>query len=252
MKKKVLVSWSSGKDSAWTLHVLRQQDEVEVVGLLTTINEKFKRVAMHGTRRELLEAQAAAAKIPLWNVPLPWPCSNEQYEQAMAATCEKARKQGIEAIAFGDLFLEDVRKYREERMKNSGLEPLFPIWGRNTHKLLLEMLDEGLKSRIVCINPTQVSPDFAGKDLDRNLLAKFPANVDPCGENGEFHTFTYAGPMFRTPIPIESGEVITRDSFMYADVKLARKNAPVSSLCSLDVITNSQSPVKPKTVLKLR
>ncbi len=218
MKKKILLSWSSGKDSAWTLHVLRQSDEVEVVGLLTTINTHFQRVAMHGTRYALLQAQANAARLPLWKVPLPWPCSNELYEQAMSAACASAVQQGISAIAFGDLFLEDVRHYREDRMRGTGLEPIFPLWRQDTRQLIREMLDAGLCARIVCVDPSKLTGDLIGCDLDHDLLRRLPAGVDPCGENGEFHTFTYAGPMFYEPIPIMAGEVVTRDGFLFADV----------------------------------
>ena len=216
--QKILLSWSSGKDSAWTLHVLRQRGEVEVAGLLTTINTHFQRVAMHGTRQSLLKAQARAARMPLWEVPLPWPCSNEIYEQAMSAACATAVQQGISAVAFGDLFLEDVRRYREDRLRGTGLEPVFPLWGRNTRELILEMFDGGLRARIVCVDPSKLAADFVGRDLDHDLLSRLPAAVDPCGENGEFHTFTYAGPMFHDAIPIKAGEAVTRDGFLYADV----------------------------------
>jgi uncharacterized protein (TIGR00290 family) len=216
--KKILLSWSSGKDSAWTLHVLRQQGEVEVAGLVTTVNTHFHRVAMHGTRHALLKAQAEAARLPLWEVPLPWPCSNEVYEQAMSAACTSAVQQGISAIAFGDLFLEDVRRYREDHLRGTGLEPVFPLWGRNTHELISEMLDGGLRARIVCADPSKLAGDFIGHDLDHDLLSRLPASADPCGENGEFHTFAYAGPMFNQPIPIKAGEVVSREGFLYADV----------------------------------
>ncbi|MGP0017403.1 MAG: ATP-binding protein [Candidatus Sulfotelmatobacter sp.] len=218
MKQKILLSWSSGKDSAWTLHALRQRGEVEVVGLLTTINAHFQRVAMHGTRYTLLKAQADAARLPLWEVPLPWPCSNEIYEQAMAAACASAVQQGVSAIAFGDLFLEDVRRYREDRLRGTGLEPMFPLWGRNTRELLKEMLAGGLRARIVCVDPSKLPGEFVGRDLDESLLNRLPAAVDPCAENGEFHTFAYAGPMFNQPIPIKDGEVVSREGFLYADV----------------------------------
>ena len=198
--------------------MLRQDPKVEVVGLLTTINSHFQRVAMHGTRYELLKLQADAAGLPLWEIPLPWPCSNEIYEQAMGSACQKAIEAGVSAIAFGDLFLEDVRKYREDRLRGTGLDPIFPLWGRNTGELIREMIDGRLRSRIVCLDPSKVSPDFAGRDLDHELLRRLPESVDPCGENGEFHTFTYAGPMFRRPIPIQSGECVTRDGFVFADV----------------------------------
>lgn len=218
MKQKILLSWSSGKDSAWSLHVLRQRGDVEVVGLLTTINTHFQRVAMHGTRHALLKAQAEAARLPLWEVPLPWPCSNEIYEQAMSTACASAVQQGVSAIAFGDLFLEDVRRYREDRLRGTGLEPIFPLWGRNTRELISEMLDGGLQARIVCVDPAKLPADFVGCDLDHGLLSRLPAGVDLCGENGEFHTFAYAGPMFFETIPIRDGEAVTRDGFHYADV----------------------------------
>jgi uncharacterized protein (TIGR00290 family) len=243
MKQKILLSWSSGKDSAWTLHVLRQRDDVEVVGLLTTINTNFQRVAMHGTRHALLKAQAEAARLPLWEVPLPWPCSNEVYEHAMSAACASAVEKRISAIAFGDLFLEDVRHYREDRLRGTGLEPIFPLWGRDTRELLLEMLDAGVRSRIVCADPSKLAGDFIGRDLDHNLLSRLPASVDPCGENGEFHTFTYAGPMFFQPIPIREGEIVTRDGFLFADVlpdaerTNSRKQAiPAPSIRAIDLI----------------
>jgi len=173
---------------------------------------------MHGTRHSLLEVQARVARIPLWEVPLPWPCSNEVYEQAMSTACAKAVQQGITAVAFGDLFLEDVRRYREHRLRGTGLEPMFPLWGRNTHALISEMLDGGLRARIVCLDPSKLPADFVGRDLDHDVLRRLPATVDPCGENGEFHTFTHAGPMFDQPIPIEDGEAVSRDGFLYADV----------------------------------
>lgn len=217
MSEKVLLSWSSGKDSAWTLHVLRQQG-VEVVGLLTTINTHFQRVAMHGTRHALLKAQAEAAGLPLWEVPLPWPCSNETYEKAMSEACASAVSKGVARIAFGDLFLEDVRRYREDRLRGTGLEPLLPLWGRNTRELISEMIDGGLRARIICVDPSKLPADFAGRDLDHDLVRQMPDGVDPCAENGEFHTFAYAGPMFQATIPIEAGETVTRDGFVYADV----------------------------------
>ncbi|HTW45683.1 MAG TPA: hypothetical protein VMD58_09065 [Acidobacteriaceae bacterium] len=221
MKKKALVSWSSGKDSAWTLHVMRQADEYEIAGLLTTINAKFDRVAMHGTRRTLLEAQAEAAGLPLRTIPLPWPCSNEQYEAAMRKACAQAVADGIEVIAFGDLFLEDVRRYREEKLADTGLTPVFPIWGLPTNALVREMIASGLRARIVCVDPRKLSREFAGKDLDEGILDAMPAEVDRCAERGEFHTAAYAGPMFRYAIPVESGEIVERDGFVFADVKVA-------------------------------
>src|ERR1700758_3563324 len=181
LKPKILLSWSSGKDSAWALHVLRHRNNVEIAGLLTTINSHFERVAMHGTRQALLQMQARAARLPLWEVPLPWPCPHDTYEQAMSAACGSAVEQGITAIAFGDLFLEDVRRYREGRLRDTGLQPLFPLWGRNTHELVEEMLEGGLRARIVCVDPSKLPGDFVGHDIDRDLLKRLPAGVDPCG-----------------------------------------------------------------------
>jgi uncharacterized protein (TIGR00290 family) len=219
--KKILVSWSSGKDSAWALHSLLQSGEYEIAGLLTTVNTAFDRVAMHGTRREILEAQAEAAGLPLWTVPLPWPCSNVEYEAAMSSVCARAVAAGFEAIAFGDLFLADVRRYREERLAGTGLQPIFPLWGINTAELVRTMLRAGVKARIVCVDTKKLPREFAGCDLDESLLQKFSPDIDPCAENGEFHTCAYAGPMFREPIAIKSGEVVERDGFVFADVKLS-------------------------------
>lgn len=230
MKKKALVSWSSGKDSAWALHVLRQQGEYEIAGLLTTVNEAFDRVAMHGTRREVLEAQAEAAELPLRIVPLPWPCSNEQYEARMRAACMEAVADGIEIVAFGDLFLEDVRAYREEKLKGTGLQPVFPLWGMPTDVLVREMLAAELRARIVCVDPGKLPKEFAGRDLDESVLGAMPAECDPCAERGEFHTVAYAGPMFRRAIPLEDGEVVERDGFVFADLKLKdSRNKPAIS-----------------------
>jgi uncharacterized protein (TIGR00290 family) len=214
-----LLSWSSGKDSAWALHALRRAD-VPVVGLLTTINQAFNRVAMHAVRRSLLDAQARSIGIPLWPVPLPWPCSNEDYERIMADVCRQAKAEGIECVAFGDLFLPDVRAYRERQLAGTGLTPLFPLWELPTGALAREMLAGGLKARITCVDPKVLPPTFAGREFDQALLADLPASVDPCGEKGEFHTFAYGGPMFREPIPISSGEVVERDGFVFADLLL--------------------------------
>ena len=188
------------------------------MGLLTTMNERFQRVAMHSTRRDLVRAQARAANLPLWEIPLPWPCKNEEYELAMSRACAQAVEQGITGIAFGDLFLEDVRKYREDRLQNTGLKPIFPVWGMDTEKLIEEMLNAGVRTRIVCVDPRKLPDHFAGQDISRELLASFPQGTDPCGENGEFHTFVYDGPMFTAAIPIQRGEVVTRDGFVFADV----------------------------------
>jgi uncharacterized protein (TIGR00290 family) len=218
----ILVSWSSGKDSAWSLHLLQQNPAYQVAGLLTTVNSEFNRAAMHSTRREVLEAQAEAAGLPLHLVPLPWPCSNEEYEAAMRTECDAAIASGIRAIAFGDLFLEDIRRYREERLSGTGLTPLFPVWKLDTGALVREIIDAGVKTRIVCIDPKKLPREFAGRDLDESFLRDLPEDIDPCGENGEFHTCVYDGPMFRHAIPIESGEVVERDGFVFADVKLKK------------------------------
>jgi len=215
---KALLAWSSGKDSAWSLHVLRQQGGVEVAGLLTTVNESFGRVAMHAVRRELLEAQARVAGVPLRVVPIPYPCPNDVYEAAMAGALAEARAAGIEAVAFGDLFLEDIRRYREERMGPTGLRPLFPLWGRPTRALAEEMIDGGLRARLTCVDPRALDASFAGRAFDHDLLAALPPEVDPCGERGEFHTFAWDGPMFREPVAVSVGEVVHRDGFVFADL----------------------------------
>lgn len=176
---------------------------------------------MHSTRRALLEAQARAAGLPLYPVPLPWPCSNEHYETAMRSACDAAIAGGIEAIAFGDLFLEDVRRYREERLEGTGLKPVFPVWGLDTRQLAEDMIAGGLRARIVCVDPKKLPAEFAGREFDAQFLRDLPPGVDPCGENGEFHSAVYAGPMFSEPIPIETGEVVERDGFVFADVRLA-------------------------------
>jgi uncharacterized protein (TIGR00290 family) len=218
MRKRLLLSWSSGKDSAWTLHLLRRQDEYEVAGLLTTLNSAFDRVAMHSTRRRLLELQAEATGLPLIAVPLPWPCSNDQYEGIMRGICDRAVAEGVEAIAFGDLFLEDIRAYRERQLQGTGLEPIFPLWQIPTEELAHEMIHGGLRAKLVCVDPQKLAPEFAGRSFDEQLLADLPAGVDPCGENGEFHTCVYAGPMFRHQIPVATGERVQRDGFWYCDV----------------------------------
>jgi len=218
VKPKALLSWSSGKDSAWTLHVLREQGDVDVVGLLTTINVAHDRVAMHAVRSELLRKQADAAGVELFTVPIPWPCGNDEYEARMAEAVERAKGSGIEHIAFGDLFLEDIRRYREDRLRGTGINPVFPIWGIPTRELARTMIASGLRARITCVDPKKLSAAFAGRDFGADFLDALPPSVDPCGENGEFHSFAYAGPMFRKPIAIEAGEVVERDGFVFADV----------------------------------
>jgi uncharacterized protein (TIGR00290 family) len=218
--KRVLLSWSSGKDSAWALHVLRQDPALELVGLLTTLNTEFQRVAMHGTRLAVLEAQAAAAGLPLWVVPLPWPCSNEIYEQRMTEVCDRAVSEHIDAMAFGDLFLEDVRAYREKQLKPTGIEPLFPLWQIPTDELARTMIAGGLRARVACVDSKQLPASFAGREFDAAFLADLPPGTDPCAERGEFHTCAYAGPMFAAPLHLEPGEVVNRDGFIFADFQL--------------------------------
>ena len=215
--KRVLLSWSSGKDSAWTLHALRRDPSIELCGLLTTLNTEFDRVAMHGVRRSVLEAQAAAAGVPLWIVPLPWPCSNEIYEQRMADVCRRAVDEKIDAVAFGDLFLEDVRAYREKNLAPTGLEPLFPLWKIPTDELARTMIAGGLRARISCVDTEKLSASFAGREFDEELLRDFPPGIDPCAERGEFHTCVYAGPMFSAALPLATGEIVTRERFVFAD-----------------------------------
>lgn len=220
MKPKILLSWSSGKDSAWTLHTLRQKTNVEIVGLLTTFNETNNRAAMHAVRLELVQAQAQAAELPLWPVPLPFPCSNEEYESRMRSVIERAKRDGVSHIAFGDLFLEDIRAYRERMMAGTGIEPIFPLWRArdDTKALAEEMLAGGLRAALITIDSKRLSPAFAGRMYDERLLAELPSAVDPCGENGEFHTFCFDGPMFSHPISLQFGETIEREGYLYTDI----------------------------------
>ncbi len=218
MPHRVLLSWSSGKDSAWTLHVLLSQPELEVVGLLTTFNETADRVAMHAVRRELVDAQAAATGLPLWPVDLPSPCPNTEYERRMRAMIDRARDAGITHVAFGDLFLEDVRDYRIRMMAGTGIEPLFPLWGSDTEELARCMVDSGLRAVLICVDPKQLPAHFAGRAYDADFLAELPPGVDPCGERGEFHTFCHAGPMFEHEIAVRVGETVSRDGFCFTDL----------------------------------
>ena len=228
---KILISWSTGKDSAWMLHAINQEYPNAAAGLLTTTNEAFDRVAMHAVRRELLEAQAEAARLPLHVVPLPWPCSNAQYESIMKTAIDGFVADGFTHVAFGDLFLEDVRRYREDRLAGSGLAPLFPIWKtKPTPDLARDMIDAGLKARLTCIDPRKLDRSFAGRTFDGRLLADLPEGVDPCGENGEFHSFAFDGPMFHHPIPIEVGEIVDRDNFVFADLKIVARARPAEAL----------------------
>ncbi len=217
-RKQVWLSWSTGKDSAWTLHVLQQNPAVEVAGLFTTVNAEFQRTAMHAVRVALLRAQAAAAGLPLIIAELPWPCSNGEYEKVMAGLVEQLHQRGAQAVAFGDLFLEDVRAYRERQMENTGLELFFPLWGRPTDALAHEMIDGGLQATLTCVDPRVLPATFAGRAFDHRLLADLPRGIDPCGERGEFHTFVHAGPMFQYPLAVRTGEVVQRDGFVFCDV----------------------------------
>lgn len=217
---KILLSWSSGKDSAWALHRLNESHPGAVGGLLTTVNEAVDRVAMHAVRRSVLEAQARMAGLPLRVVPIPHPCPNEVYEQRMAIAVADAVRDGFTHVAFGDLFLEDVRRYREERLAGTGLEPMFPVWGLPTARLAEEMIDQGLRARLSCIDTRVLDASFAGRPFDRSLLDDLPAGVDPCGENGEFHTCVSAGPMFANALDLQTGEVVTREPFVWTDLEL--------------------------------
>jgi uncharacterized protein (TIGR00290 family) len=216
-RERVLVAWSSGKDGAFALHVLREHG-VEVTGLLTTVSGPFERVAMHAVRLDLVRAQAEAVGLPLLEVRIPSPCPNELYEAAMAEALAEARGQGTTAVAFGDLFLEDVRRYREERMAGTGLRALFPLWGRPTRDLAEEMLAAGQKAVLTCVDPRALPRELAGRAFDASLLRELPPGVDPCGENGEFHSFAWDGPAFRRAVPVRVGEVVERDGFVFADV----------------------------------
>jgi uncharacterized protein (TIGR00290 family) len=212
------LSWSSGKDSAWTLHELRSSPQFEVTALLTTINQDTRRVAMHAVREELLDAQAVAAGLPLVKVPIPAKCSNVAYEEAMGKAMGHARAAGVFQMAFGDLFLEDIRRYREERLLAAGMTPVFPLWGRDTRALAREMVDGGLRASLTCVDPRQLDRSFAGRLFDARLLDDLPPAADPCGENGEFHSFAFGGPMFSSTLAVEHGAIVERDGFVFADL----------------------------------
>ena len=220
MPKKTLLAWSTGKDSAYALWLLRQDPSVEVVGLLTTLNSVVRRVNMHGVSEQVLEAQAASCGLPLHRVLLPDPCGDEDYRAAMSRAVAEARAGGVQAMAFGDLFLADVRKYREEQLTGSGVEPLFPLWGRSTARLAHEMVAAGLEAVLTCVDTERLDRSFVGRRFGGDLLADLPARVDPCGENGEFHTAVIGGPMFERPLPVELGEVVERGRFVFVDLLL--------------------------------
>lgn len=226
-RPRVALSWSSGKDSAWTLHRLRQRAEFEVVGLVTTVNTAFDRVAMHAVRRELLQRQAQAAQLPLIEVPLPYPCSNAEYERLMGGLIEEIKRHGVTHMAFGDLFLEDIRRYRERQLAGTGITPLFPLWGEPTRALAQGMIEAGLKAVITCVDPKQLASDYCGRLFDSSLISSLPEGVDPCGENGEFHSFAFDGPMFCQRIEIDVGQTLQRDGFIFTDL-LPRSMAGVT------------------------
>jgi len=218
MKKKTIISWSTGKDSAWSTYQLQQRDDIELVGCLCTINQKFQRTAMHAVRVELLHAQAKALNLPITIIELPFPCSNEQYQTIMSKATQALMDQGVELMSFGDLFLQDIREYREKNLAGTGIEPIFPLWQQPTPELAQEMIAGGLKTVITCVDPKQLDARFAGRIFDQSFLNDLPDGVDPCGENGEFHSFVFDGPMFNEAIAIKVGEVVERDGFVYADV----------------------------------
>lgn len=218
MPPKAFVSWSSGKDSAFALHEARRLGLAQIEGVLTTINEEYDRVAMHGVRGALLDRQIAALRLPVIKVPIPSPCTNEIYETRMAQACERVTAMDIRHIVFGDLFLQDIRAYRMEKLSAMGIEPLFPLWGRDTLALARQMIASGLSARITCLDPRKLDRSYCGRRFDSELLRDLPEGIDPCGENGEFHTVVTAGPMFAHEIPIRIGQMVERDGFVFTDV----------------------------------
>jgi uncharacterized protein (TIGR00290 family) len=221
-RPKALIAWSSGKDSAWALHEARRAGDCEIVGALTTVTEAFSRVSMHGVREEILVAQLEAAGLPLVRVHIPFPCPNEAYEARMAAALADAKAAGVTQVIFGDLFLEDVRRYREEKLSGTGIAPVFPIWQRPTDALAREMIDAGVETYLACVDLKQLSKEFAGRRFDHTLLEELPASADPCGEKGEFHSCVVAGPMLTRRIPVKVGEVVEREGFAFADLVMQR------------------------------
>lgn len=221
MKPRAWVCWSSGKDSAWALHEARRQGDVDVVGLLTVVTETYRRVSMHGVREDVLQAQAAAVGLPLIRVPIPAPCPDGAYEEAMRRALQQANDQSVAHMIFGDLFLEDVRNYRETQLEGTGIKPLFPLWQKPTDELAREMIAAGLVAHVTCLDPKKMPRELAGQTFDEHLLERLPAEVDRCAENGEFHTCVSAGPMFEHPIDVEVGEIVEREGFVFADLTLA-------------------------------
>lgn len=224
-RPRALLAWSSGKDSAWALHVLRTTGGVEVAGLLTTVVEGSGRVTMHRVPEVVLDAQAAALGLPLWKVRVPDPCPNEVYEQVMEAEMDRALREGVTVVAFGDLYLEDIRQYRESRLAGMGVTPVFPLWGLDTSELARGMIQAGLRARVVSVDTSRLDPTFAGREFDEVFLKDLPRSVDPCGEHGEFHTVVYAGPMFERTLSLSTGDTYRSGPFLYSDVTLASGSA---------------------------
>jgi len=224
-KIKTLLSWSSGKDCAWALYGLLQDPQIEVAGLFTTVNSAFHRIAMHGVSEDLLDAQAGAIGLPLTKTPIPYPCSNAQYEAIMTRFLKKAVIDGIQKIAFADLYLEEIRRYREENMKHTGIEPIFPIWGTPTDILARDIILAGFRMIVTCVDPRYMPRKLAGREYDNAFLRSLPGDVDQCGENGEFHTFVFDGPIFSRPLSVKPGRVVTRDGFVFADIVSLEKNS---------------------------
>ena len=221
-RKKTYLSWSSGKDSAWSLYRLRQRPDIDVVGLFTTVNHTFQRVAMHAVRLELLKHQVESLGLPLRTLNIPHACSNDQYESVMRGFIMESRAAGIDCMAFGDLFLREIRAYRESQLKDSGITPIFPLWEEPTRQLANRMISDGLRAVITCVDPRRIPASFAGREYTRSFLEELPEGVDPCGENGEFHTFAVDGPMFNNPVKVRRGEIVERDGFVFADFELER------------------------------
>jgi uncharacterized protein (TIGR00290 family) len=219
---KAILSWSSGKDSAMALYRTLASKQFEVVCLLTTLSQPFRRVSMHGVREELLDRQADSLGIPLEKVLIPYPCPNAVYEEKMRNILSLWKERGVTHVIFGDLFLEDIRRYREANLSLLDLTPVFPVWGTDTASLAREMLEVGFRAILTCVDPRKLDEKFAGRQFNNSLLEDLPPTVDPCGENGEFHTFVYDGPNFRDSIPIEIGQSVLRDGFQFADVLLKR------------------------------
>lgn len=217
-KPKALLAWSSGKDSAYALYRARKQGDYDIIGLLTTVTDSYRRVSMHGVREEILDLQAARAGLPVTKVRIPAPCPNDIYERAMAAALSKAADDGVSCVIFGDLFLEDLRQWREDRLAEIGMEASFPLWGPDTDKLAREMIASGLEAYLACLDPRVMPEVLAGARYDAAFLDALPDGIDPCGENGEFHTVVTAGPMFSAPIPVHMGETVTREGFVFSDV----------------------------------